>query len=148
MLVSFHATYTASGMFLTGMAANPLIADFARKIAHVDLTWVRWLEGSIVPALLTLTLVPLLLHRLVRPAITDTAPARAHAGAALRELGRMKQAELWLVVVMLGVMAGWVTSPRTAFPMRSSPWRGSPRSCSPACSPGTICWPSGGPGMP
>src|SRR5947209_6567477 len=27
MLVSFHATYTASAMFLTGMASNPLIAD-------------------------------------------------------------------------------------------------------------------------
>ncbi len=111
MLVSFHATYTASGMFLTGMAANPLIADFARQIAHVDLTWIRWLEGSIVPALLTLTLVPLLLHRLARPTLTDTAPARAHAGAALGELGRMRRGEWWLVVVMLGVMAGWITSP-------------------------------------
>jgi len=32
MLVSFHTTYTASAMFLTGMAANPLIAEFALKI--------------------------------------------------------------------------------------------------------------------
>ena len=30
VLVSFHTTYTASAMFLTGMAANPLIAEFAR----------------------------------------------------------------------------------------------------------------------
>src|SRR5438309_1805664 len=29
VLVSFHTTYTASAMFLTGMAANPLIAEFA-----------------------------------------------------------------------------------------------------------------------
>lgn len=108
MLVSFHATYTASGTFLTGMAANPVIADFARSIAHVDLSWTRWLEGSIVPALLTLTLVPLLLHRLVRPSISDTEPARAHARNALAELGPMKPAERWLVIVMLAVMAGWV----------------------------------------
>jgi DASS family divalent anion:Na+ symporter len=116
MLVSFHATYTASGMFLTGMAANPLIADFARQIAHVDLTWIRWLQGSIVPALLTLTLVPLLLHRLVKPTLTDTAPARAHASAALAALGAMKRPEWWLVIVMLGVMAGWVTSPTHGIP--------------------------------
>jgi DASS family divalent anion:Na+ symporter len=116
MLVSFHATYTASGMFLTGMAANPVIAGFAREIAHVELSWLRWLEGSIVPALFTLTLVPLLLHRLVRPSLSDTEPARAHARGALAELGAMKPAERWLVIVMLAVMLGWVTSPRHGIP--------------------------------
>jgi DASS family divalent anion:Na+ symporter len=116
MLVSFHATYTASGMFLTGMAANPLIAEFAGKVAGVQLTWVRWLTGSIVPGLLTLALVPLLLRRLAPPGITDTAPARAHARTALAELGAMTGPERGLVVVMLAVMAGWV----------SSPWHGTP----------------------
>ena len=45
-LIAFHSTYTASAIFLTGMAANPLIADFAHSIAHVDLTWMRWFSGS------------------------------------------------------------------------------------------------------
>jgi len=49
MLVGFHATYTASAMFLTGMASNPLIADFARKIAHVELTWTQWALSASVP---------------------------------------------------------------------------------------------------
>ena len=116
MLVSFHATYTASGMFLTGMAANPLIAEFARKIAGVELTWVRWLAGAIAPGLLTLVLVPLLIRRIVPPTLADTAPARAHAEEALAELGPMKPVERRLGVVMLAVMAGWV----------SSPWHGTP----------------------
>src|SRR5689334_3000740 len=111
MLVGFHATYTASGMFLTGMAANPLIAEFAAKGAHVELTWVKWITGSIVPALLTLTIVPLVIRRLVRPTIDDIGVVRAHAREQLEDLGRMRRAEWWLVVVMLGVMAGWVTSP-------------------------------------
>ena len=113
MLVSFHATYTASGMFLTGMAANPLIADFASKQAHVQLTWGRWLQGSIVPALLTLVLVPLLIHRLARPTAdaAQTSAARGHAREQLTAMGRMRRDEWWLVAVMLGVMAGWVTSP-------------------------------------
>ena len=111
ILVSFHATYTASGMFLTGMAANPLIADFAAKQAHVELTWGRWLAGSIVPGLLTLTLVPRLIRRLVRPTIDDIAVVRTHARDELSALGTMSRAERWLVVVMLGVMVGWVTSP-------------------------------------
>jgi DASS family divalent anion:Na+ symporter len=116
MLVSFHATYTASGTFLTGMAANPVIAGFAKQIAHVDLTWMRWLTGSIGPALLSLTLVPLLLHRLARPAMTDTAPARDHARRALAALGPPRSAELTLLLVMAGVMAGWVTSPYHGIP--------------------------------
>lgn len=116
MLASFHATYTASGMFLTGMAANPVIAGFAKQIAGVELSWLRWIEGSIVPALLTLTLVPALLHRLARPALTDTEPARAHAREALQGLGPMSSGERCLVVVMLLVMAGWITSPYHGIP--------------------------------
>ena len=111
MLVGFHSTYTASAMFLTGMAANPLIADFARKLAHVDLTWVRWISGSIVPGLLALITVPLLIYRLVPPMETNAAVARAGADRALAELGPMKRKELTLLVVMLAVMAGWITSP-------------------------------------
>ena len=51
MLTAFHATYTASGIFLTGMVANPLIAEFARKAGHVELTWMVWFEGSSLPGL-------------------------------------------------------------------------------------------------
>ena len=113
MLVSFHATYTASGMFLTGMAANPLIAEFAAKQAHVQLTWGTWIEGSIVPAMLTLILMPVLIHRLARPTadVAQTNAARRHARENLATMGAMKRQEWWLLVVMLGVMAGWVTSP-------------------------------------
>lgn len=111
MLVSFHATYTASGMFLTGMAANPLIAEFASKGAHVELTWARWISGSIVPALLTLMLVPLLIKRLVPPTIDDIEAVRVHAREQLADMGTMRRAEWLLMAVMLSVMTGWVTSP-------------------------------------
>jgi len=116
VLVSFHATYTASAMFLTGMAANPLIAEFALKIGHVELTWLRWLSGSIVPGLLTLALVPLLLMRVAKPEITDTEPARELARAELARMGSLKREEKWLLVIMLGVMIGWVTSPWHGIP--------------------------------
>src|SRR5262249_34976042 len=111
VLVSFHATYTASAMFLTGMAANPLIAEFALKIGHVELTWGRWLSGSIVPGAVTLLLVPLLLMRLARPQVTDTEPARELARRELARMGGLKREEKWLVAIMTGVMIGWVTAP-------------------------------------
>jgi DASS family divalent anion:Na+ symporter len=110
-LVSFHATYTASAMFLTGMAANPLIAEFAHNIGHVELTWLRWFSGSCVPGFLTLTIVPWLLLRLVKPEIADTRPAREWAGRELHRMGPLSREEKWLLAIMLGVMTGWVTSP-------------------------------------
>jgi DASS family divalent anion:Na+ symporter len=111
VLVSFHTTYVASAIFLTGMAANPLIAEFARQIAHVDLTWLRWFRGSSLPGLLSLIAVPWLLWRMMRPEIQDTAPAREFAAAELRRMGPMGPREKRLVAILLGVMAGWVTSP-------------------------------------
>ncbi|MGH9839246.1 MAG: DASS family sodium-coupled anion symporter [Blastocatellia bacterium] len=115
-LVSFHATYTASAIFLTGMAANPLIADFARNLGHVELTWVRWALGSCVPGLLSLTLVPYLIYRLNPPELRDTEPARELAGDKLRSLGRMSREERLLVVILVAVMIGWVTSPLHGIP--------------------------------
>jgi DASS family divalent anion:Na+ symporter len=109
--VSFHATYTASATFLTGMAANPLIADFALKLGGVELTWLRWLSGSIVPCALAMTIIPWLLFRMMRPEILDTAPAREMASAELARRGPLSREEKWLVVIMIGVMAGWIGSP-------------------------------------
>ena len=111
VLVSFHTTYTASAMFLTGMAANPLIAEFAYKIAHVELTWGRWFAGSSLPGFLALTFMPWLLFRLMKPEIRDTGPARELARRELARRGPLTRDERWLVVVMAGVMIGWVTNP-------------------------------------
>jgi len=116
ILVGFHSTYVTSGLFLTSMAANPLIAEFALKQAHVDLTWGRWLAGSIVPGLLTLSIVPWLLLKLTKPEIRDTAPARELANKQLETMGPLKRSEKWLGAVMLGVMVGWVTSPLHGIP--------------------------------
>ena len=110
VLVGFHTTYVGSAMFLTGMAANVVISDFARKIAHVDLTWMRWMIGAAVPGLLTLFLVPYLLYALAPPIVRNTSPARELAGKELQKMGRTSRNERWLLAIMLVVMAGWITS--------------------------------------
>ena len=111
ILVGYHATYTSSGMFLTSMAANPLIAEFALKIAHVELTWIRWALGAAVPGMLSMILVPYLLYRMYPPEIRNTEAARTMANEELHRMGRMSRDERWLWVILIAVMAGWVTSP-------------------------------------
>lgn len=110
-LVAFHTTYVGSAMFLTGMAANPLIADFAFKIGHVELTWLRWFVAAIVPGLLSLALGPYLIYRLYRPQNTGTEAARIHSREELQRMGSLTVRERKLLVIMLAVMAGWITSP-------------------------------------
>ncbi|HYW41211.1 MAG TPA: DASS family sodium-coupled anion symporter [Bryobacteraceae bacterium] len=111
MLASFHTNVIASAMFLTSMAANPLIAEFARSVGHVELTWLRWISGSAVPGLLTLAAVPWLLYRWVAPEVRETAAARALAHRELSRMGPLSRNEKWLFAILIGVMAGWVTSP-------------------------------------
>lgn len=110
-LVGFHTTYTASAMFLTGMAANPLIADFARQSAHVELTWLTWALGACVPGVLALIVVPWMLFRLHPPRLRDTEPARAVAQNALTAMGPLTRKEMRLMATLILVMAGWVFSP-------------------------------------
>lgn len=116
ILVGYHATYTASGMFLTSMAANPLIAEFARKIAHVELTWMTWALGAAVPGMLSMLVVPYLLYRMYPPEIRNTEAARTMARDELKRMGSMSRNERWLWIILLAVMSGWV----------SSPWHGVP----------------------
>ncbi len=111
MLVGFHSNYMASAMFLTSMAANPMIAEFARKIAHVELTWTTWALAASLPGLLSLILAPLLIYKLNPPELRQTHAAREVARMELGRMGAMTRREWLLVVAMLGVMAGWVTSP-------------------------------------
>jgi DASS family divalent anion:Na+ symporter len=82
----------------------------------VELSWLRWFSGSCVPGFLTLTIVPWLLLRLVKPEITDTKPARELAGRELKCMGPLSREEKWLLAIMLGVMTGWVTSPWHGMP--------------------------------
>lgn len=110
-LVGFHGTYTASAMFLTGMAANPLIAEFAAKLAHVDLSWGRWALAACVPGLLSFALMPWLLLQLVPPDLRETDHARQLTRRQLTEMGPMSREEKTLVVIMLLVIAGWITGP-------------------------------------
>jgi len=115
MLTGFHTTYIGSAMFLTGMAANPLIAAFARKIGHVELTWLGWAIASSVPGLLSLAIVPYLIYRIYPPEIRDTHAAQRHAMDELHRMGRLSGREQRLIVILFGVLAGWVTSPWHGF---------------------------------
>jgi DASS family divalent anion:Na+ symporter len=61
-----------------------------------------------VPAIVSLLVVPAIVHWLYRPQITHTPEATAMARRGLAEMGRPKWGEIVVMVVFLGVCGGWI----------------------------------------
>ena len=110
-LVGAHANLITASMFLTGMAANPLISKAAKDIFQIDFDWGTWALGSIVPGLLSLMLLPPLIYRLVRPTLSDARPAQAKAVEELEEMGAMGWKEWVMFVTLTLLLILWATKP-------------------------------------
>ncbi len=103
-LAAFQGSAISSAMFLTSMAGNPLIAQFALE-QGISLTWGTWAVAAIVPGLFSLIVVPYIIYRLATPVIQQTPHAKEMAHDKLRAMGPMKPQE-W---IMLGVFAFLIT---------------------------------------
>lgn len=104
-----HANLITASMFLTGMAANPMVSEAAAKIFGVEFGWGTWALGALVPGLVGLALLPLLMHRLARPTITDVSAARQQAGAELHEMGPWSREQLVTSGVFALLLLLWST---------------------------------------
>jgi len=110
MKAVYQGDVIVAAMFLTGQAGNILMADLARKVAGIDLTYARWAQAGLVPGLVSLALLPLLLRRLVPPEITDTREAPKMAAAELERMGPMQLPEKIMLAVFALVASMWIAS--------------------------------------
>jgi len=97
-------------IFLTGQAANALIASFALKTAGIELGYGRWLAGAIVPGLISLVVVGLLVYRLSPPEVTHTPRAVGIAQGELARMGPMSGREKRMLLVFALVSSLWMTT--------------------------------------
>ena len=109
-LVGAHTNLITAAMFLTGMAANPLVAQAASDVYDVDFGWGTWALGAIVPGLCGLLLLPLLLHKLAPPAATDATAARETARRELAAMGAMTRDEQALAAIFVLLLGLWSTA--------------------------------------
>ncbi len=109
MLMGTHANLITAAMFLTGMAANPLVAGAARTVFGIDFTWTKWAWGALVPGLTGLLLLPWLLKILVRPKLQDTSLARDLARKELHKMGPMSFQEKAMAGVFAMLILLWTT---------------------------------------
>ena len=97
--------------FLTGQASNMMIRSLASQQANIDLNYSAWFVAAIVPALVSLTVIPLMIYKFFPPEIKETPNAVAFAHDELEKLGSVKKAEKILLVVFVLVVALWITAP-------------------------------------
>ena len=107
VLVCFQASIIACAMFLTAMAANPIVADFAEKLG-ITLSWGTWALAGIVPGIVSLIIVPLLIYKIAPPEIKHIPDAHAFATEKLKEMGKVKKEEYIMAGVFLLLIVLWV----------------------------------------
>ncbi len=105
----YQCNVIVCAMYLTGQASNPIIAKFAKEVTGLEVTYVRWAVGAIVPALVSLILVPVLIYRVFPPDVKHTPAAAELASEQLNEMGRPKWSEWVMLLVFVLVAVLWMT---------------------------------------
>jgi DASS family divalent anion:Na+ symporter len=109
MAMLYQSEVVICALFLTSAASNPMIAQFAKQVTGIELSYSLWALTSSVPALLSLTLTPLLIFRLFPPEIKHTPEAAKMAGEELARLGRLSPDEKIMLAVFALAAALWMT---------------------------------------
>lgn len=109
MLVVYQGDMIACAMYLTGQVSNPIAAGLALKAFNVSMTWARWLQVSIVPALVSFAVIPWLVYRMSPPGIRSTPEAAGMARKELDAMGPPSFAESKVIAVFVLVCALWST---------------------------------------
>ncbi|HBE81545.1 MAG TPA: DASS family sodium-coupled anion symporter [Pyrinomonadaceae bacterium] len=110
MTMLYQCEVILCATFLTGQASNVIIAGFAAKQANVDLNYSIWFISAIVPAMVSLTIIPLMIYRLYPPEVKETPNAVSYATEELRKLGALNRSEKTLLIVFVAVVIMWITA--------------------------------------
>jgi len=106
-VTAFQVTVITSTMFMTAMAANPVLTTLTNN-ANIPLSWATWAIAAIVPGILSLMIIPWFIYKIYPPEIKETPNAQIEAKAQLKALGKIHYRE-WIMafsVVLLLVL--WI----------------------------------------
>ncbi|HYF78620.1 MAG TPA: DASS family sodium-coupled anion symporter [Symbiobacteriaceae bacterium] len=106
---SFQVNLITSAMFLTAVAPNSMIVKLAHDSLKYDVTWTGWLWAALVPALVSLVILPYLIFKLFNPEIKASPEAPKMAREELAKMGPMTTGEIGMAVVFVATLALWAT---------------------------------------
>ncbi len=105
--VAYQGSVITSAMFLTAMAANPVISAVALE-AGFTLSWGMWALAAMVPGVISLILMPYLVYKIYPPEIKNTPDAPKLAREKLKEMGRFKKEEWMMLGVFVLLLILWI----------------------------------------
>jgi len=106
MASSFWGNLIISAMFMTAMAANPMIVRFAGDVG-VHITWASWAIAASVPGILGLILIPLILYVVWPPEIKKSPHAVTIAKEKLTAMGPVSRQEYIMLGVFVLLLVLW-----------------------------------------
>jgi DASS family divalent anion:Na+ symporter len=114
-ILMYQVSLSTAVIFLTAMAPNALVANFAKDILGVTLDWVTWAKAAIVPGMVVLMLIPLIVYKLYKPEITKINSAKKISTEGLRAMEPLSISEKILSGLFVLAILGWATGKITGF---------------------------------
>ncbi|MBK9153238.1 MAG: DASS family sodium-coupled anion symporter [Chloracidobacterium sp.] len=110
MTMLYQCEVVLCATFLTGQASNIIIRRLTAENTEIDLTYSIWFVSAIVPALISLIVVPVMIYKFFPPEITETPNAVAFARDELEKQGPLQINEKILLFVFVAVVILWITA--------------------------------------
>ncbi|MGN7822113.1 anion permease [Chitinophaga sp. 22536] len=107
-LSSYNMNLITSSLFLTGTASNPMCQKFAKNLG-IDITWMSWFAAALVPAALSILVVPYVLYKIYPPELKSTGDAPAMAAEKLKEMGPVHKNEWLMLLAFVILLILWIT---------------------------------------
>jgi DASS family divalent anion:Na+ symporter len=110
MVTQFQCNCITSAMFMTAMAANPLVAVLAKQTLKIDISWGLWALAASVPGIVALIVMPYFLFKIYPPELKHTPEAKELATRELEKRGPMTKEEKLVLIVFISALLLWATS--------------------------------------
>ncbi len=107
---AYHCNIITSAMFLTAMAANPMIVEIAEKMG-ISISWGTWALAALLPGIASLILIPFVLYTFSPPEIKETPNAHKVAKEQLDKLGKVSRNEWITAGVFFAMLVLWIGGP-------------------------------------
>ena len=111
MSVCTQSAVITSTLFITAMAANPLVVKLAEQ-AGFSISWVDWAIAAIVPGIVSLALMPLVIYYLYPPTIKYSDSAPKIAREKLDAMGSLSVHEIIMMLVFVLLIVLWINGPQ------------------------------------
>lgn len=114
-LVNYNMNPITSAMFITATAPNPFIVNLIFEDSGFKLTWGMWAVAALVPALVSILVIPLVIYFVYPPEIKSTPDAPKFAREKMKELGPISLPEKITMGVFTILLLLWAGVPAMLF---------------------------------